>query len=100
LLEPSPTSAGVGIPKGTSAVDHATNTVLAYVFGKRTDDVFKNARRCLPPLDLFMPFGYTNDWGAYSRHLNVDQHEIGKRHTQKIERKKLESENLDQAADT
>jgi len=78
----------------------ASNTVLAYVFGKRTDDVFKNARHCLPPLDLFMPFGYTDDWGAYSRHLNVDQHEIGKRHTQKIERKKLEPENLDQATDT
>jgi len=43
-LEPSPISAGVGIPKGTSAVDHATNTILAYVFGKRTDDVFKNLK--------------------------------------------------------
>jgi hypothetical protein len=26
------------------AVDHATNTVLAYVFGKRKDDVFKQLK--------------------------------------------------------
>jgi len=37
-------NAGVGIPKGTSAVDHATNTILSYVFGKQTDDVFKNLK--------------------------------------------------------
>jgi IS1 family transposase len=33
IWEPNPTNAGVA--KGTSAVDHATNTILAYVFGKR-----------------------------------------------------------------
>ncbi|QQZ30961.1 hypothetical protein HMY34_12470 [Thiothrix subterranea] len=32
---------------------------------------------------------YTDDWGAYERHLNVDQHAVGKRNTQKIERKNL-----------
>ena len=26
------------------AVDHATNTILAYVFGKRKDDVFKKLK--------------------------------------------------------
>jgi len=82
----------VSIPKGTSAVDHATNTILAYVFGKRTMTFLNNPRRCLPlgyqPL-LFMPFGYTDDWGAYSRHLGADKHELNKRHTQKIERKNL-----------
>lgn len=81
MWEPSPTNTGVGIPKGTSAVDHATNTTLVYVFGKRTDD---DSRRCLTlkyqPL-LFMPFGYTDDWGAYSRYLDADQHKIGKRNT-------------------
>jgi len=41
--------AGVGIPKGTSAVDHATNTILAYVFGKRTNDVFKQSKALLAP---------------------------------------------------
>jgi len=81
-----------GIPKGTSAIDHATNTILAYVFGKRTSDVFKQLKALLNPLYqslLFMPFGYTDDWGAYSRHLDTDQHEIGQGHTHKIERKNL-----------
>ena len=32
---------------------------------------------------------YTDDWGAYERHLEADKHEIGKRNTQKIERKNL-----------
>jgi len=32
---------------------------------------------------------YTDDWGAYQRHLETDKHEIGKRNTQKIERKNL-----------
>ena len=39
------------------------------------------------------PFGvkhyYTDDWGSYSRHIETDKHEIGKRNTQKIERKNL-----------
>ncbi len=30
---------------------------------------------------------YTNDWGAYERHLEAEKHEVGKRNTQKIERK-------------
>lgn len=69
------------------AVDHATNTVLAYVFGKRKDDVFKKLK------ELLEPFGiqryYTDDWGAYERHLDADKHEVGKHNTQKIERKNL-----------
>nr|WP_152557028.1 IS1 family transposase [Endozoicomonas montiporae] len=46
------------------AVDHATNTVLAYVFGKRKDEVFKELKTLLKPI-------------------------IGKANTQKIERKNL-----------
>ena len=38
---------------------------------------------------IFMPFGYTDDWGAYERHLDPDKHEVGKRNTQKIGRKNL-----------
>ena len=30
-----------------------------------------------------------DDWGAYGRHLDTDKHEVGKRNTQKIERKNL-----------
>jgi hypothetical protein len=32
---------------------------------------------------------YTDDWGDYERHLEADKHEIGKRNTQKIDRKNL-----------
>ena len=57
------------------------------MFGKRKDDVFKK------PKKLLEPFGiqgyYTDDWGAYERHLDADKHEVGKRNTQKIERKNL-----------
>ncbi len=69
------------------AIDHATNTVLAYVFGKRRDKVFKKLKALLEPFGI-QRF-YTDDWGAYERHLDEDKHEIGKRNTQKIERKNL-----------
>ena len=32
---------------------------------------------------------YTNDWGAYERHLAPAFHTVRKRHTQQIERKHL-----------
>jgi len=43
--------------------------------------------------ELLKPFGigryYTDDWRSYTRYLEADKHEIGKRNTQKIERKNL-----------
>lgn len=69
------------------AVDHATNTVLAYVFGKRKDIVFKELKALLAPFNITRY--YTDDWGAYERHLEAGKHEIGKIKTQKIERKNL-----------
>ncbi len=40
---------------------------------------------------LLAPFGitrfHTDGWGAYHRHIDDDQHTVGKQHTQKIERK-------------
>ncbi|WP_420844281.1 IS1 family transposase [Lamprobacter modestohalophilus] len=69
------------------AIDHNTGEVLAYVFGKRQDVVFQQLE------DLLKPFGirryYTDDWGAYERHLDEHEHHVGKRNTQKIERKHL-----------
>jgi insertion element IS1 protein InsB len=42
---------------------------------------------------LLEPFGitqfYTDGWGAYERHLNPAEYTVGKRNTQKIERKQL-----------
>jgi insertion element IS1 protein InsB len=69
------------------AVDHATNTILAYVFGKRKDDVLLELKSLLAPFNITQYF--TDDWGAYQRHLNPYQHTVGKRNTQKIERKNL-----------
>ena len=69
------------------AVDHATNTVLAYVFGRRKDAVFQQLQSLLSPFDI--GHYYTDDWGAYERYLAPEQHSVGKRHTQKIERKNL-----------
>jgi len=69
------------------AVDHSTNTILAYVFGKRKDVVFKELKALLEPLNITRY--YTDDWGAYERHIDLEKHEIGKRNTQKIERKNL-----------
>jgi hypothetical protein len=42
---------------------------------------------------LLEPFGitryFTDGWGAYERHLDAEQHEVGKAHTQKIESKHI-----------
>ena len=69
------------------AIDHHTGKVLAYVLGDRKDNVFLKLK------ELLEPFGirqfYTDDWGAYGRHLPPENHTIGKRNTQKIERKHL-----------
>jgi insertion element IS1 protein InsB len=32
---------------------------------------------------------YTDGWGAYERHLDAEQHEVGKANTQKIESKHI-----------
>ncbi len=69
------------------AVEHSTNTIIAYVFGKRKDVVFKELKALLNPLKIKRY--YTDDWGAYERHIETDKHEVGKSNTQKIERKNL-----------
>lgn len=72
------------------AIDHKSGKILAYVFGRRKDNVFLQLK------NLLLPFGitrfFTDDWGAYERHLDDSKHEIGKRNTfqpTKIERKHL-----------
>ena len=69
------------------AIDHHTGTVLAYVFGRRQDTVFLELKA------LLAPFGITryctDGWGAYERHVEAEQHTVGKAHTQKIESKHI-----------
>jgi insertion element IS1 protein InsB len=69
------------------AIDHHTGKVLAYVFGRRTDEVFLQLKALLEPFGLTRY--YTDHWGAYTRHLDPEVHSPGKRNTQKIERKHL-----------
>ena len=68
-------------------VDYKTNTVLAYVFSKRKNIVFKELKTLLASLNISRY--YADDWGAYRCHIDIDKHEIGKKNTQKIERKNL-----------
>lgn len=60
-------------PRGLwRAIDHRSGRVLAYVFGRRKDDVF------LALKTLLEPFGITrydtDGWGAYKRHLDPEEH--------------------------
>ncbi|MCD6056075.1 MAG: transposase [Gammaproteobacteria bacterium] len=65
------------------AIDHNTHKVLAYHFGKRKDCVFRAFQKKLSCFDI--DFYFTDDWGAYERHLPEQKHLIGKRYTQAIE---------------
>jgi insertion element IS1 protein InsB len=69
------------------AIDHRNGKVLAYVFGRRKDEVFLKLKALLEPFGITRY--YTDYWGAYTRHLDADEHQPGKRQTQKIERKHL-----------
>lgn len=69
------------------AIERRSGKILAYVFGNRKDEVFLQLKA------LLLPFGisrfYTDNWGAYERHLDTSKHKIGKQNTQKIENKHL-----------
>ncbi len=69
------------------AIDRKTGEVLAYVFGRRKDEVFLQLKALLEPFGIKRYC--TDGWGAYERHLLVELHEVGKRKTQRIERKHL-----------
>ena len=53
--------------------------------GPRKDETFLQLKALLAPFGI--THFYTDGWGAYRRHLDPAQHTVGKRHTQKIERK-------------
>ena len=64
------------------AIDHRTGKVLASVFGRRKDTVFLMLKALLEPFGITRY--YTDGWGAYERHVEAEQHTIGKENTQKI----------------
>jgi insertion element IS1 protein InsB len=69
------------------AIDHHTGQVLAYVFGRRQDAVFLELKALLEPFGITRYF--TDGWGAYERHVEAEQHTVGKANTQKIESKHI-----------
>ena len=69
------------------AIDHHSGAILAYVFGRRQDTVFLQLKALL---ELFgITRFYTDGWGAYERHIDPEQHKVGKEHTQTIESKHI-----------
>jgi insertion element IS1 protein InsB len=69
------------------AIDHHTGAVLAYVFGRRKDEVFLKLKKLLEPFGITRY--YTDGWGAYERYIDPKQHRVGKDYTQKIESKHI-----------
>jgi insertion element IS1 protein InsB len=69
------------------AIDHHTGKVLAYVFGRRKDTVLLQLKTLLEPFGITRY--YTDGWGAYERHVDAEQHTVGKENTQKIESKHI-----------
>jgi len=69
------------------AIDHHSGEVLAYVFGRRKEEVFLQLQALLEPFGIRR--FYTDGWGTYERHLAPETHEVGKAHTQKIESKHI-----------
>ena len=66
-------------PRLVATQHHHTGQVLAYVFGTREDRVFLELQALLKPLGITR--FYTDGWGAYRRHIDPNQHTIGKQHT-------------------
>jgi insertion element IS1 protein InsB len=69
------------------AINHVSGRILAYVLAERKDEAFLKLKELLEPLGITR--FYTDDWGSYQRHIEPALHVVGKRNTQKIERKHL-----------
>jgi len=69
------------------AIDHDTGEVLAYVLSNHQDSAFLQLKALLEPFGIRQ--FYTDEGGAYQRHIDPAFHTVGKRNTQQIERKHL-----------
>ncbi len=61
------------------AIDRRSGQVLAYVFGRRKDNVFLNLKKLLEPFGIHRYC--TDGWGAYERYLPAEAHEVGLQHS-------------------
>src|SRR6266699_598327 len=59
----------------------------ATAVGRRQDTVFLELKALLEPFGITRYF--TDGWGAYERHVEAEQHTVGKANTQKIESKHI-----------
>ena len=69
------------------AMDKKSGVIISWHNGKRTDEDFKTLLKQME--DIPVARYYTDDWGAYSRLLPAEKHQVGKDETWKIERKNL-----------
>jgi insertion element IS1 protein InsB len=76
------------------AMDAATGIILAFVLGKRTDEVCKEL---MNKLAIFrIKKYYTDDYASYHKFIPPNRHVVGKSGTQRIENKKSFVESEDQ----
>jgi insertion element IS1 protein InsB len=54
------------------AIERTTRQVLAYVFGRRKDEVFRALKKLLEPFGIKKYC--TDGWGAYERNLPESKH--------------------------
>ena len=71
---------GLYRPRLVATQHHYTGKGLAYVFGRRKDNVFLRLQQLLEPFGITK--FYTDGWGAYERHIEAEQHQVGKENTQ------------------
>jgi len=69
------------------AIDHKTRKVVAFVFGRRKNEVFKQLKKLLKPFGIKRY--YTDGLQCYAKYLSAKKHKVGKTNTQRIERKNL-----------
>lgn len=67
------------------AIDHATGKILAYVLGSRKDEAFIKLKALLEPFGITR--FYTDDWGAYERHLEPENHVLVKKIPKRLSEK-------------
>jgi insertion element IS1 protein InsB len=70
------------------AIEKRSGRVLAFVFGKRSDEAFLKLKALLSRVNISCY--YSDDWGSYHRNLWEFEHRVGKSSTQDIERKNLD----------
>jgi insertion element IS1 protein InsB len=70
------------------ALEKRSGRVLAFVFGKRSDEAFLQLKGLLARFNIRRY--YSDDWGSYHRNLWDFEHRVSKRYTQDIERKNLD----------